>query len=74
MAVEPPTVRRSEATNTPAIAGRELCVEQPDVRLERVTKQFGDVKAVDELSLSFDRGGFVACSAPPAAVRRPRCG
>jgi spermidine/putrescine transport system ATP-binding protein len=39
-------------------------VEQPDVRLERVTKQFGDVKAVDDLSLSFDRGGFVALLGP----------
>src|SRR3954470_22127107 len=43
---------------------RELCVEQPDVRLERVTKQFGDVKAVDDLSLSFERGGFVALLGP----------
>jgi spermidine/putrescine transport system ATP-binding protein len=39
-------------------------VEKPDVRLERVTKQFGDVKAVDELSLSFERGGFVALLGP----------
>ena len=39
-------------------------MEQPDVRLERVTKQFGDVKAVDDLSLSFDRGGFVALLGP----------
>jgi spermidine/putrescine transport system ATP-binding protein len=39
-------------------------VEQPDVRLERVTKEFGDVKAVDDLSLSFDRGGFVALLGP----------
>ena len=38
--------------------------EKPDVRLERVTKQFGDVKAVDELSLSFERGGFVALLGP----------
>ncbi len=39
-------------------------MEKPDVRLERVTKQFGDVKAVDELSLSFERGGFVALLGP----------
>ncbi len=39
-------------------------MDQPDVRLERVTKQFGDVKAVDDLSLSFDRGGFVALLGP----------
>jgi spermidine/putrescine transport system ATP-binding protein len=39
-------------------------VEQPDVRLERVTKKFGDVTAVDELSMSFERGGFVALLGP----------
>jgi spermidine/putrescine transport system ATP-binding protein len=39
-------------------------VEQPDVRLERVTKKFGDVRAVDDLSLSFERGGFVALLGP----------
>ena len=39
-------------------------MEQPDVRLERVTKQFGEVKAVDDLSLSFERGRFVALLGP----------
>ena len=39
-------------------------MDQPDVRLERVTKQFGEVKAVDDLSLSFERGGFVALLGP----------
>ena len=39
-------------------------MEQPDVRLERVTKKFGEVVAVDDLSLSFDRGGFVALLGP----------
>jgi spermidine/putrescine transport system ATP-binding protein len=39
-------------------------VEQPDVRLERVTKKFGEVVAVDDLSLSFERGGFVALLGP----------
>src|SRR3954466_9172078 len=39
-------------------------VEQPDVRLERVTKKFGDVVAVDDLSLAFERGGFVALLGP----------
>jgi spermidine/putrescine transport system ATP-binding protein len=39
-------------------------VEQPDVRLEQVTKQFGEVTAVDDLSLSFERGGFVALLGP----------
>jgi spermidine/putrescine transport system ATP-binding protein len=39
-------------------------MDQPDVRLERVTKSFGEVKAVDDLSLSFERGGFVALLGP----------
>jgi spermidine/putrescine transport system ATP-binding protein len=39
-------------------------VDQPDVRLDRVTKAFGDIKAVDDLSLSFERGGFVALLGP----------
>ncbi|MFI5048563.1 MAG: ABC transporter ATP-binding protein [Gaiellales bacterium] len=39
-------------------------MDQPDVRLERVTKAFGEVKAVDDLSLSFERGGFVALLGP----------
>jgi len=39
-------------------------VEEPDVRLERVTKKFGEVKAVDDLSLAFERGGFVALLGP----------
>jgi spermidine/putrescine transport system ATP-binding protein len=36
----------------------------PDVRLERVTKRFGDVVAVDELSLAFEHGRFVALLGP----------
>ena len=39
-------------------------MEEPDVRLERVTKKFGEVKAVDDLSLAFERGGFVALLGP----------
>jgi spermidine/putrescine transport system ATP-binding protein len=39
-------------------------VEQPDVRLERITKRFGEVTAVDDLSLAFERGGFVALLGP----------
>ena len=39
-------------------------MDQPDVRLEGVTKKFGDVAAVDDLSLSFERGGFVALLGP----------
>jgi spermidine/putrescine transport system ATP-binding protein len=36
----------------------------PDVRLERVTKQFDDVTAVDELSLEIESGSFFALLGP----------
>jgi spermidine/putrescine transport system ATP-binding protein len=36
----------------------------PDVRLERVTKRFDDVLAVDDLSLEIDRGSFFALLGP----------
>ena len=48
-------------------AGRRLGVEVPkeiDVRLERVTKQFGDVAAVDDLSLDIEEGEFFSLLGP----------
>src|SRR5256885_5030203 len=36
----------------------------PDVRLERVTKRFDDVVAVDNLSLEIERGSFFAMLGP----------
>ena len=36
----------------------------PDVRLERVTKRFDDVLAVDDLSLEIERGSFFALLGP----------
>ena len=36
----------------------------PDVRLEGVTKRFDDVVAVDDVSLSFERGSFFALLGP----------
>src|SRR5204863_10036737 len=36
----------------------------PDVRLDRVTKQFDEVLAVDDLSLEIDRGSFFALLGP----------
>ncbi|HKD35068.1 MAG TPA: ABC transporter ATP-binding protein [Gaiellaceae bacterium] len=36
----------------------------PDVRLERVTKQFDDVTAVDDISLEIERGSFFAMLGP----------
>ncbi len=38
--------------------------DQPDVRLDRVSKRFGDVVAVDGISLAFQRGRFVALLGP----------
>jgi spermidine/putrescine transport system ATP-binding protein len=39
-------------------------VPQPDVRLERVTKRFGDVVAVDDLTLDIERGEFFSLLGP----------
>jgi spermidine/putrescine transport system ATP-binding protein len=39
-------------------------LEQVDVRLESVTKQFGDVVAVDDLSLDIPRGQFFSLLGP----------
>jgi spermidine/putrescine transport system ATP-binding protein len=39
-------------------------VPQPDVRLERVTKRFGDVIAVDDLTLDIERGEFFSLLGP----------
>jgi spermidine/putrescine transport system ATP-binding protein len=39
-------------------------VPEVDVRLDRVTKRFGDVTAVDDLSLSIERGQFFALLGP----------
>jgi ABC-type Fe3+/spermidine/putrescine transport system ATPase subunit len=35
-----------------------------DVRLEHVTKHFGDIVAVDDLSLEIERGSFFALLGP----------
>ncbi|MGH2385844.1 MAG: ABC transporter ATP-binding protein, partial [Candidatus Limnocylindria bacterium] len=37
---------------------------EADVRLDRVTKRFGDFTAVDELSLTIERGEFFALLGP----------
>src|SRR4051794_21954945 len=38
--------------------------EQPSVRLERVTKRFGDLTAVRELTLDIERGEFFTMLGP----------
>ncbi len=37
---------------------------QTDVRLDRVTKRFGDVVAVDDLSLDIEHGEFFSLLGP----------
>jgi spermidine/putrescine transport system ATP-binding protein len=53
MAVEAETERQTPATPVTA-----------DVRLDRVTKQFDDVTAVDEISLEIEHGSFFALLGP----------
>jgi spermidine/putrescine transport system ATP-binding protein len=46
-------------------AARESGVgAQPDIRLERVTKRFGDVLVIDDLDLEIERGAFYALLGP----------
>jgi spermidine/putrescine transport system ATP-binding protein len=44
--------------------GREHYVAEADVRLDRVTKRFGDVTAVDDLTLDIERGEFFSLLGP----------
>jgi spermidine/putrescine transport system ATP-binding protein len=44
--------------------GTEQVVDVGDVRLDRVTKRFDDVVAVDDLSLAVERGAFFALLGP----------
>ncbi|MBB4665149.1 spermidine/putrescine transport system ATP-binding protein [Conexibacter arvalis] len=37
---------------------------EPDIRLERVTKRFGDVLVIDDLDLEIERGAFYALLGP----------
>ena len=43
---------------------RLRCEAEPDIRLERVTKRFGDMTAVDALDLEMPRGAFYALLGP----------
>ena len=45
-----------------------------DLRLDSVTKRFGDFTAVDDLTLTVPQGSFFALLGPPAAARPPPCG
>src|SRR5215204_6286311 len=59
----------SEAAATPAKkadgdAFEALDGREADIHLEAVTKRFGDMTAVDELTLSIERGAFYAMLGP----------
>ena len=60
MAAEPQVEQRdAEAPPAPDRGGAEL-----DIRLDRVTKRFDEVVAVDDLSLEIERGSFFALLGP----------
>jgi spermidine/putrescine transport system ATP-binding protein len=56
------SVARAEAANP--VAENAPHFSQSDIRLEGVTKRFDDVVAVDDLSLSVERGRFFALLGP----------
>src|SRR3954468_3923833 len=56
-----------EGTPTAAPEGERIDAavsSEADIRLERVTKRFGDAVAVDDLTLSIERGAFYALLGP----------
>src|SRR6195952_2378526 len=56
-----------EGTPTATPAGERVDATAPpaaDIHLERVTKRFGDAVAVDDLTLSIERGAFYALLGP----------
>jgi spermidine/putrescine transport system ATP-binding protein len=56
-----------EGTQTAAPEGERIDAAAPDeadIHLERVTKRFGDAVAVDDLTLSIERGAFYALLGP----------
>jgi spermidine/putrescine transport system ATP-binding protein len=54
-----PTLQQSDK-----VGADEVCVSQIDVRLERITKRFHEVVAVDDLSLEIERGAFFSLLGP----------
>src|SRR5262245_46778696 len=52
------------AQTTPDTSQKTPAAESADVRLERVTKEFDDVVAVDEISLTIEPGQFFALLGP----------
>jgi spermidine/putrescine transport system ATP-binding protein len=59
----------SETSATPATAAKDdafaaLGGAEADIHLEKVTKRFGEMTAVDDLTLSIERGAFYAMLGP----------
>ena len=59
----------SETSATPTPASKDdafaaLGGAEADIHLEKVTKRFGEMTAVDELTLSIERGAFYAMLGP----------
>ena len=52
------------ATSAPTGTAGGSIVPDADVRLDRVTKSFGDVRAVDDLSLDIEQGEFFSLLGP----------
>ena len=48
--------------------------EAPDVRLIDLVKRYGDVSAVDGVSLEIGHGEFFTLLGPSGSARRRRCG
>ena len=48
----------------PSEQSRRLSVPESDVRLDRVSKRFGEMTAVDDVSLTIDRGDFFTMLGP----------
>ncbi len=73
-AVDPVQDRQVNAqleVNAPVPAARERTEAAAFVRIEQVTKKFGDFAAVDAVSLDIQQGRFSAFSAAPAPARPP---
>jgi spermidine/putrescine transport system ATP-binding protein len=54
----------SESAAAVVAAGPTSAAPEVDIHLERVTKRFGDAVAVDDLTLSIERGAFYAMLGP----------
>ena len=56
--------REQRTSKRPDDAFAALGGKEADIHLEKVTKRFGEMTAVDELTLSIERGAFYALLGP----------